>query len=1341
MDLAESEEYECCANSGDLGKIFERNLAFLMFVRGALRGYKFKLATEVTAAGKFEDVVVYVRHLQETWLIQAKHAKLPSNITLKELFPPLGSPLRDKDFDLCKYVKSFTKVARQAQFRKRYFIFTNRNLDDFKTDTMKGNPLHSHSNKSSNVLPIVEWFEVAPGEVDEMMNLSSFGGVYKMLKLKPNNCEAILSVVNAEFYKFIDALVVLFCNNNNKNIETHLNVLKDNKTILRRILKYAGDKIRFSDELLSSHSELPDMNAVYKELCRKFKTTCLQSMECQKVSGLLDDRNSRNTGFPDFVREEELKEFFNSFTMCLNQPSDVNEIIAHDLHMWFREFIYPEDLGRFGEKEINHSRAKFEQKFEQWHKTTMHGDCKSKSEKNKRIVKKLDSSEAEKCMINIQSDLKRHMTELPDVLKRYYVNRDISFRNTETICDKSFAEWLSKRCQSVLLLADPGMGKTTVMQYVSFESQKNSKLIDHYFINLKRLNSKLVDMKTEPKDLQEALDVLIEVLSDRSCKNIRENQHKRIICFLDGFDEVASYQKIKVVGICKQLLSIDRIQLVISGRKHVEQYLNENLPDLNQVTIVPFNYQAQIDFLAKFWNVSMEQEEVKKKFFKYVNKLLNAIHMLAHQPIQFTSQLSPLMVRMLAEIYSEDFITFNACKTDEANNHLEKLSIDAFDIITLYEKFLKKMFWMKIQKKNGLDAYCREWEFDDELMHTFKQTILEHQIAAIHQLNINELLHINQKHSQQYKAFQKRVTEGKEKSLLINFNEEAFQFVHRSYAEYLVATYLYENLEDCKENLNIIFHIEIVVRKLFFLLIEQCFGTNETKCAIVDRICEKNPEVAFWACESHCLSLVKHLLRRQNFKNVKVDEFGTLLHSAVMVNSSEITKFLLSEHRMDVNERSNVSLVCLPKTINDLSHRFFTGYFNITPLMLATNLGKLDMVKLLISCNAEVDAKTSEHFTLLHLAVENGFIEIVNFLISLPCDLNAQDIYQSTALHKALLLGRNEISELLIKQQSVNVNLTDKNGNAPIHLAAKRGYTKIVQLLVDRSVDLNISNKKNRQPLHYAAQEGHVDIIRILIVGGASIACTGKDTPLALSAISGNVTAVEYLLSYTEILNDQVLKEAIGNVVEVSCRETIKKLFKGPVMLSFCDDTGMSIHYAAMRGQYDVLEIQLSRTANFDNRIWSNMEFSRTDSHSAPEYVVRLLLGKSDNLNAEGPNRFDNYAEGDMFQTVLYTALARDFMNIVELLLSRSTNQQPQNLNHDNLLDLAIRNCPLDCIQLHINQRSCLNIHNKTKWTSLCTAINDARGNYVKQAIFIKYSKKWHSRAILCTFWAYLSNT
>ncbi|XP_051827522.1 KN motif and ankyrin repeat domain-containing protein 2 isoform X1 [Antechinus flavipes] len=85
-----------------------------------------------------------------------------------------------------------------------------------------------------------------------------------------------------------------------------------------------------------------------------------------------------------------------------------------------------------------------------------------------------------------------------------------------------------------------------------------------------------------------------------------------------------------------------------------------------------------------------------------------------------------------------------------------------------------------------------------------------------------------------------------------------------------------------------------------------------------------------------------------------------------------------------------------------------------TALMLAVSHGRIDMVRALLACAADVNLQDNDGSTALMCACEHGHVEIARLLLAVPaCNVALTDHDGSTALSIALEAGQNDIAEML----------------------------------------------------------------------------------------------------------------------------------------------------------------------------------------------------------------------------------------------------------------------------------------------------------------------------------------
>ncbi|KAI5088346.1 KN motif and ankyrin repeat domain-containing protein 1 isoform X1 [Silurus meridionalis] len=172
-------------------------------------------------------------------------------------------------------------------------------------------------------------------------------------------------------------------------------------------------------------------------------------------------------------------------------------------------------------------------------------------------------------------------------------------------------------------------------------------------------------------------------------------------------------------------------------------------------------------------------------------------------------------------------------------------------------------------------------------------------------------------------------------------------------------------------------------------------------------------------------SLLQHVV------NMADGNGNTALHYSVSHSNFHIVRKLLDADVCNVNQQNKagytpimlaaLAAVEAPKDMRVVEELFSKGDVNAkasqagqTGLMLAVSHGRMDMVKALLACGADVNIQDDEGSTALMCASEHGHVEIVKLLLAQPgCDATLHDNDESTALSIALEAGHKDIAVLL----------------------------------------------------------------------------------------------------------------------------------------------------------------------------------------------------------------------------------------------------------------------------------------------------------------------------------------
>ena len=128
------------------------------------------------------------------------------------------------------------------------------------------------------------------------------------------------------------------------------------------------------------------------------------------------------------------------------------------------------------------------------------------------------------------------------------------------------------------------------------------------------------------------------------------------------------------------------------------------------------------------------------------------------------------------------------------------------------------------------------------------------------------------------------------------------------------------------------------------------------------------------------------------------------------------------------------------------------------------------------------------------LAEDNKKDEIVRLLQN-GADVNEKDEYGKTALSYACANNRTEITEILLQNKKINVNLQSIFGYSPFNIAcADNRYECALMMLKDARVDINLADDKGWSPLMRACYNGNTKIVQLLISFGRNIDILKKST-------------------------------------------------------------------------------------------------------------------------------------------------------------------------------------------------------------------------------------------------------
>ena len=133
------------------------------------------------------------------------------------------------------------------------------------------------------------------------------------------------------------------------------------------------------------------------------------------------------------------------------------------------------------------------------------------------------------------------------------------------------------------------------------------------------------------------------------------------------------------------------------------------------------------------------------------------------------------------------------------------------------------------------------------------------------------------------------------------------------------------------------------------------------------------------------------------------------------------------------------------------------------------------------------DGKTDHQFSTLHFAVghtsSNG-VEVLKLLLACKADVNARAEYRQTPLHFAAQ-NANTVAVKLLIERGADVNAQQRDRKTPLHLAASNGHVEIVKILIENKADVKARDLYKNTPLMCAVVAKHKEVETFLRQHGA----------------------------------------------------------------------------------------------------------------------------------------------------------------------------------------------------------------------------------------------------------------
>uniref|UniRef100_A0AAV2M9A0 Serine/threonine-protein phosphatase 6 regulatory ankyrin repeat subunit C-like n=1 Tax=Knipowitschia caucasica TaxID=637954 RepID=A0AAV2M9A0_KNICA len=365
-----------------------------------------------------------------------------------------------------------------------------------------------------------------------------------------------------------------------------------------------------------------------------------------------------------------------------------------------------------------------------------------------------------------------------------------------------------------------------------------------------------------------------------------------------------------------------------------------------------------------------------------------------------------------------------------------------------------------------------------------------------------------------------------------------------------------------------------------------------------------------------------------------------------------------------------------------------------TCLHAAASGGNVDCLNLLLNCGADLDARDQLGRSPLHYAAANGNSQCTVSLVRAGSEVNDRDLMGCSplhyaaasltfsgedtdpdpdsylekereaslcldylldsgadptlknskgysAVHYAAAYGNKQHLELayyghcealsLLCETLVSLDVRDVQGQTALHLAAQRGHSSCVDVLLKHQASYAVRDPRHkRTALHAAAAEGNMDCLLLLVNGEQStdvidLADTQGQTALMLAALGCHTDCVHILLEKGSKpdTSDQKGFTALHRVSMLGSEDCVSALLDHGASALCRDSQGRTpLHLAASCGHAELLHLLLKAAVTLDP-LDSMLDFKGyTPTHWAAyhgrETCLQILLEHKLENNEEG---------------------------------------------------------------------------------------------------------------------------
>ena len=432
-------------------------------------------------------------------------------------------------------------------------------------------------------------------------------------------------------------------------------------------------------------------------------------------------------------------------------------------------------------------------------------------------------------------------------------------------------------------------------------------------------------------------------------------------------------------------------------------------------------------------------------------------------------------------------------------------------------------------------------------------------------------------------------------------------------------------------------------------------------------------------------AIADYLLAHKAETAVQDSSGATPLHEAVRYGNVGIARSLLNAGA-NPNARDNLGktpiMLAIPEDKIVETYQLLIDYrtdlsqkdmFGDTVLHTAAMMNLTsDVISILVSHGADIDARNKEGVTPLEIAVQKNNIELVHLLTQNGANIHTQDTNGNSPLSMAFA-STNEMLEAVVNSR--NCTSQDSDGNTPLHIALLRDAPlSKVQYIISLTNDVNIRNRDGNSALFISVLKNRQKVGEMLLAKDADIFSTNtnNNSPLRLALKYGG-SVQSWLITSRTIKS----KDGSGNSV---------------------------LHYAAEWQYGDAITSLLAKGADISvkNANGETALFSAVKTNN-PSIIKLIVEGGAEVL-----------ARDNLGSTAMHTAVRWDAPSSIDTLVDYGLSVNVQNSSGKSPLAEAVVSSKYDIAQKLLSYGADPNSSDTNGVTVLMDAIRGRNADNVR---------------------------